>query len=77
MHTAMRLEKLIVERGGKCYITSINRHQDKKKHSYIYTNPDDVPENTDAILVLGGDGTMILAARDLVKLDIPILGINL
>ena len=77
MHTAMRLQKLIVERGGKCYITSINRHQDKKKHSYIYTNPDDVPENTDAILVLGGDGTMILAARDLVKLDIPILGINL
>lgn len=77
MHTAMKLKKYIIERGGMCYITSINKHHDSNDNSYIYTNPDDVPDNTDAILVLGGDGTMILAARDLAKLDIPILGINL
>ena len=64
MHTAMKLKKYIIERGGMCYITSINKHHDSNDNSYIYTNPDDVPDNTDAILVLGGDGTMILAARD-------------
>lgn len=35
-----------------------------------------VPEDTDCIIVLGGDGTMIRAANRLKKLDIPIFGIN-
>ena len=31
----------------------------------------------DAIIVLGGDGTMLRAARDLVEEEIPLLGVNL
>ncbi|MGN0131860.1 MAG: NAD(+)/NADH kinase [Lachnospiraceae bacterium] len=36
-----------------------------------------VPENTDCILVLGGDGTLLRAAADTMERDIPLLGINL
>nr|MBQ8253322.1 NAD(+)/NADH kinase [Lachnospiraceae bacterium] len=40
-------------------------------------NPLQVPEDTDCILVLGGDGTLLQTARDTVELGIPLLGINL
>lgn len=34
-------------------------------------------EDTDCVLVLGGDGTLLRAARNMVDKDIPLLGINL
>lgn len=39
--------------------------------------PCDVPQDTDCILVLGGDGTLLQVARETVHLNIPLLGINL
>lgn len=42
-----------------------------------YTDVDWIPEGTECILVLGGDGTLIQAARDTVERRIPLLGINL
>ena len=36
-----------------------------------------VPEETEAVFVIGGDGTLIRAARDLVSLELPLIGINL
>lgn len=41
------------------------------------TEPDDIPEDTDGIIVLGGDGTLIRAADDVVDRQIPLLGVNL
>ena len=38
---------------------------------------DMIPEKTDCIIVLGGDGTMIRVVRKTRKMDIPIIGINL
>lgn len=40
-------------------------------------NYDMIPEDTDCILVMGGDGTMIRVVRKTRKKDIPIIGINL
>lgn len=37
----------------------------------------EIPENCDCILVLGGDGTMLRAARETAHRKIPLLGVNL
>ena len=42
-----------------------------------YTDVAQIPEDVDCILVLGGDGTLLQAARDIIQRDIPLLGINL
>jgi NAD+ kinase len=40
-------------------------------------NPLGIPRQTECILVLGGDGTLLQTARDTLQLGIPLLGINL
>ena len=42
-----------------------------------YTEPDEVPEDTECVITLGGDGTLIQAARDLAGRNLPIIGINM
>ncbi len=42
-----------------------------------YTDENKIPKDTDCVIVLGGDGTMIQAAHDTADLDLPLLGINL
>ena len=48
-----------------------------KLHNYKYTNAALIPPDVDCVLVLGGDGTLLQASRDLVERNIPLLGINL
>lgn len=43
----------------------------------IYTDAAGIQADVECILVLGGDGTLLQAARDTVDRDIPLLGINL
>ena len=65
------------------YLKEHNRNcevqQAERKHegTYHYTDPDKIPDNTQCIIVLGGDGTLLQAARDVVHKEIPLLGINL
>jgi len=42
-----------------------------------YTDPSKIPSDVDCIIVLGGDGTLIQASRDLCDINIPFLGINI
>lgn len=37
----------------------------------------DFPEGIDCVIVLGGDGTLLKAARGIVESEIPLLGVNL
>lgn len=39
--------------------------------------PSQVPEETECVITLGGDGTLIQAARDLVDLELPLIGVNM
>ena len=39
--------------------------------------PTDIPRDVDCMIVLGGDGTVLQAARETKKLHIPIIGVNL
>ncbi|MBQ4482432.1 MAG: NAD(+)/NADH kinase [Lachnospiraceae bacterium] len=66
------IEGELKKRGLECctHVTSRNDGLER------YTESSMIPEDTDCILVLGGDGTLIQAADDVADLDIPLLGIN-
>lgn len=64
-----------LEKHGKtCRVQLAERRNDGPYH---YTDPNQIPEDTQCIIVLGGDGTLLQAARDVVHKEIPLLGINL
>ena len=63
----------IKTRGGSCrYIVSVDEQE--KIHK---VQAKDIPEETECILVLGGDGTLIRAARDTVECKVPLIGVNM
>lgn len=71
---AARLRKYLEEKGKTCYV---QLQKDALKNPYHYTDPASIPPQVECVLVLGGDGTLLQAARDLVELGLPMLGINL
>lgn len=48
-----------------------------KQSHFHYTNACRVPKDTECVITLGGDGTLIQAARDLAGRQIPMVGVNL
>ena len=61
--------------GGASFSTWVS--EGRREGSWHYVDPKAVPEGTDCLLVLGGDGTLLQAARDTVHLSIPLAGVNL
>ena len=75
---AKRIRDYLVTRGCRCRLDSdVYRKVSDDHEWYRYTDPEVVPDDTQCILVIGGDGTMLQAARDLKYKNIPILGVNL
>ncbi|MCD8083934.1 MAG: NAD(+)/NADH kinase [Clostridiales bacterium] len=71
--TAARMEAYLKKRGATCRCgLALERRPEGG-----YTNPADIPEETDCIITLGGDGTLIQAARDLNDRRLPLIGVNL
>lgn len=60
--------------GRQCLVQQAQR---KEEGPFHYTDPGLIPEGTECILVLGGDGTLLQASRDVVHREIPLLGMNL
>ena len=63
------IEYIKANGGNAGYQTIFGKERSKVDESII-------PEDTQCILVLGGDGTLIKAARELVSRNIPLIGVN-
>ncbi len=68
------IEKYLRAQGCTCQVRLADV---KKEGSFHYTDPEMIPEGTECILVLGGDGTLLQASRDVSHLQIPLIGVNL
>ncbi len=65
---------ILKELGVNC---QCQEYSDEKTGDYRYTNPELIPNDTDCIVVLGGDGTLLQASIDLNELNIPLFGVNI
>ncbi|MEY8353054.1 NAD(+)/NADH kinase [Lachnospiraceae bacterium 54-53] len=72
--TARAICSYLTDREAVCRIGGENGTKDRKGSHY--TDAAMVPEETECVITLGGDGTLIQAARDLAGRNIPMLGIN-
>ena len=69
------IKTYITENGGSYWIPRyISEPDDDGDQRYDFS---DMPEDIECVLVLGGDGTLLQAARELLQRHIPLLGINL
>lgn len=75
LETTKTIQDFLTENGKQC-LTQKDKGR-LKEYSYTFTDADLIPEDTECLIVLGGDGTMIRAARDTISKNIPLLGINL
>ncbi len=60
-----KMQACIEEYGGSCQF-QLNREYGKE----------DIPDGTECILVVGGDGTLLQAARVMAERNIPLIGVN-
>ncbi|MBO6196298.1 MAG: NAD(+)/NADH kinase [Butyrivibrio sp.] len=69
--------KAYLEKRGKKVVIATEKNEEEdplfitRKHLSI------IPEDTELVIVLGGDGTMLQAARSVAYQDIPLLGVNM
>lgn len=69
------IRKYLTDHGKKCYIQKNGAALSDPR--YRYTDASSIPEDVQGVLVLGGDGTLLQASRDLVNTGLPLLGINM
>lgn len=69
------IQKYLEEKGKICYCQECNIASSGT--GYKYTDAASIPDGVECVLVLGGDGTLLQASRDLLDTGLPLLGINL
>lgn len=72
--TTKLIQEYLISKGKRCLIST--------ERNIVGTKDEDIDvswikDDTDCVIVLGGDGTIIRAATDLYTKEIPLLGINL
>ena len=69
------IKNYLEEKGKICYVQDSGGQEEDRR--YKYTDASRIPADVECVLVLGGDGTLLQASRDLVDTGIPLLGINM
>ena len=72
-HLSRRIVSYIEDKGGRAGI-SVSNIEGVVAEDFPLT---DIPDDTECIIVLGGDGTLIRAATKVESLGIPLIGVNL
>lgn len=75
LKTARKVEAYLNFKGKSCILREETSEQ--KARSNHYTDVEKIPKDVECIIVIGGDGTLLQAARDVVNRQIPLLGINM
>ena len=75
LKTARKVEAYLNSKGKSCILREETSEQ--KARSNHYTDVEKIPKDVECIIVIGGDGTLLQAARDVVNRQIPVLGINM
>ncbi|MCH1983763.1 NAD(+)/NADH kinase [Ruminococcus sp. OA3] len=70
-----KISNYLKEHGKSCVVQQSDHGNNDG--SFHYTDVSQIPENVDCVIVLGGDGTLLQAARDVVDRQLPLFGINL
>ena len=73
LHLSRRIVSYIEDKGGRAGI-SVSNIEGVVAEDFPLT---DIPDDTECIIVLGGDGTLIRAATKVESLGIPLIGVNL
>ena len=71
---ARKLEKWLIDKGVTVFLEEMSP---KGRRNGYYEDSSIIPDDLNLIVVLGGDGTLLGAARKLGRHGIPILGVNL
>ena len=80
-NAAIRVANHLLEKGSRILIAAFNREKlariGKDREEFCYLPMDAVYAQADILIVLGGDGSILEAARRAAQRGTPILGINL
>ena len=68
------IKEYLTAKGAECVIAGPAASDNGRYH---YTDTGRIPGDTQCVIVLGGDGTLIQAAHDLKGTSYPLIGINL
>ena len=80
-NAALRVAEELLSLGAEVLLPSINKDKifrmHKSRKGYCYLSPEELYATADCIVVLGGDGSILDAARRASPLKKPLLGINM
>ena len=70
---ANKISDYIIKKGGSCVVLN---NVDTATGQYRVILEEQVPGNLECVITIGGDGTLLHAAKDLEKLDVIFIGVN-
>lgn len=71
---ANAIKEYMEQNEGSCVIATDYGKDPEREYS---TDVKEIREETECVIVLGGDGTLLQAANDISQLELPMLGVNM